>query len=488
MFFVLATKKRKVLQALLFLWGLASVSSAQAQEFSITYPHYEQYQRALKLEKPSRAQPPETLADAWASGYQTVLPLLFYEQEHLYNGAQHTMQELLKFWERYPKTESKDLYVYAELQTQLALLHFRYRHYWSAAWAFRAAYRNTRRAFESDSSFSGTQKLWGVLLCALGAVPSEYRWITSIAGLSGNYAEGIRLLRSIPANDVFYKESLLIRILLIDLGTETGYTLNEEELSRMQLLEDSPLANLLFIRRAMQSHADTVALEVLAQVPPDAYHNTPLFHYLAAELYHRSLDFSKSEHHYLEYLRYCPTCDLSKDALYKVGLLHWYQQDTTGYRAYCDQAVVTGNTTAEADRYAARQIRNPMPGVNSLLSMGRYSTDGGYYHRADSLFRLAEPKLTPSERLEHTYRVARLYELQGKMEKAMKAYATVVSTSELKGNYFGPNAAYRIAEWHAERKNLSVAKEWVNKAKKFRSYAYEQSIRDKLKKLEKSFP
>jgi tetratricopeptide (TPR) repeat protein len=475
-------------QVFLFLCCILSAIASKAQDFSITYLHFEQYQQALKLEKASRATPPASLADAWIQGYQTTLPLLFFEQEVLYAGARHRLEELLLFWENQPKTSPKDLYVYAELQTQLALLHFRYRRYWSAAWAFRAAYRNSRRAFYADSTFSGNRKLWGVLQCVMGAVPSEYQWIASVVGMPGNYASGIKLLRSIPPNDVFYKESLLIRILLIDLMPESGYVLNEEELSRMHLLDDSPLAKLLFIRRAMQSHADSVAMGVIAQVSEENFRNTPLFYYLAGELAHRSLDFEGAKAGYKEFLSHCANCDLSKDAWYKIGLLHWYTQDTAEYLANCAKALEAGHKTVEADRYAQKQAKTPLPGVIPLLTMGRYSMDGGYYTSADSLYRKAKPLLKANEQLEYMYRIARLLELQGRYKEANKAYTDVVASSATRGTYFGPYAAYRLATWHSEQKNFRSAKEWIAKAKKFRNYAYEQSLRDKVKKLEQTFP
>lgn len=351
-------KKRMALTVLLFsFYSLAYAQDSLGRKGDLSYDQYQRYQQVLELQ---HLRSPLSLlqisstdpVEWWIEGYALFTELIFKEQPVYYPTASELLDIYFRQLDEKNLGHSWSEYMKAENRLQSAVLHLRYGSYWSAAWDFRKAFRYSEKSFKQNSDFSGNQKLRGTLLCIVGMVPSNYQWISRIAGMRGDFNQGIKLLSSIPPNDIFYKEALLLRKVLSEQSGKKEVQLSAEEHERITLMEDNKIAKLILIRQAMQQHSDTIAIRLIEGITPAEYASLPLLYYLRAELFLRAGYYGNARPNYMSYLAACPSCDLSKDATYKAALCAGLAGNTLRYKEELSKVQSVGKTLTDADQYA----------------------------------------------------------------------------------------------------------------------------------------
>ncbi|MCX6185373.1 MAG: hypothetical protein NTU43_00050, partial [Bacteroidetes bacterium] len=91
------------------------------------------------------------------------------------------------------------LYCQADIHLQWAFAKSQHGDYLSAALDFRAAYQLLQKNTILYPNFIYNNKDLGILNVILGTIPDGYKWIANIAGLSGNFEEGMSLMKNFIA-------------------------------------------------------------------------------------------------------------------------------------------------------------------------------------------------------------------------------------------------------------------------------------------------
>src|SRR5690606_12438361 len=104
-----------------------------------------------------------------------------------------------------------------------------------------------------------------------------------------------------------------------------------------------------------------------------------------------------------------------KDSYYKLFLSKWLSGDDQQAKLYFELAKKKGTTSAEADKYAARQVAINVWPERTIMKI-RLATDGGYYTRAEARVnaRTEVDYQTLQDQVEFVYRKARMYDKQEK--------------------------------------------------------------------------
>lgn len=118
-----------------------------------------------------------------------------------------------------------------------------------------------------------------------------------------------------------------------------------------------------------------------------------------------------------------------------------------------------------------------------VLLKARLLFDGGYYRDALGLLAKQPATAFPSfrDQLEFTYRLARIYDRQGKAELAMGLYESTFKNGAAHPYYFAANSALHIGQLYESKNERTKAKVYYKKVLELRNHEFQNSIDQKAK-------
>ena len=171
----------------------------------------------------------------------------------------------------------------------------------------------------------------------------------------------------------------------------------------------------------------------------------PFWNYEKGHGYFYAMKLDNAEKELLSFINTFKGNFYVKDAYEKLSLIAYLQNDLKKANEYRAEVIKKGNLITEADKLAY-QNANAKIWPNLLLLKARILSDGGF--QAQALNVLADKTsldfTTEEDRAEFSYRLARIYDLMGDKELAIKYYkSTIVKGKNLK-QYFAARAALQI--------------------------------------------
>ena len=331
------------------------------------------------------------------------------------------------------------LYAQAEMYIQQAFVKVKLREYVSAASDVRRAYRLIDNNSLQYSSFPLNQKLYGLLHIIIGSVPREYHWLVELAGMDGTVSQGTEELNQLykTVNNTpydCYKEEILFYL-------SNVYSIYhaDDELKLMETLmmvqpysTGSPLMRYCVSSILMKLGKNDDAIRVLEE--PESYMTSYPFNFLYYKLglaKLRKLDYSaKSD--FEKYVSSFKGQNYVKSAWQKIAWINRLTGDMQGYYAALAHCKTDGVSFIDEDKDALNEANAAEP-VNTLLLRSRLLFDGGYYERAQTELSGMPIDSFPRYRdqLEVTYRLARIAQKTGNMERAIDFYQKTIKIKKL---------------------------------------------------------
>lgn len=416
-----------------------------------------------------------TLADA--------LELLISEDENLfeqYEARYHERVDAL----RKERESAAQLFALAEIRMQWAFVYLKFGHEFDAVWNIRQANQLVQHGRKRYPQFSWYAKTSGLLNILLGAVPEKYQWVLSLLNMTGSIDKGLAELRTAgtTGTDLALESRLLL--CLVD-----AFMLQQHEtaLAGLQLLlseqPDNRLLLFLGAALAIKNSESEKALGLLQSL--HARHQglpLPYANYLTAEVYLHKGDYAQAIAFYQKFLHEYKGLNYRKDAWYKTGVCQWLTGNDAAAQESFAKARTEGKEAIEADKYAARSLaESTLP--SRKVSRIRYSTDGGYYEEALALVRTVEEADLPNlkDKVEFTYRQARLYHKLNRLPEAKEEYRKTIVRNGDEPWYFAPNACLQLGYIFQEENNLTEARNYFEKAIAYKRHEYKNSIDAKAK-------
>lgn len=349
-------------------------------------------------------------------------------------------------------------------ETYKALRHFYY------------AYRNLRQGEEADPGHAGKLRNRGLITLIIGSVPDEYRWLLKVFGMRGEIEEGFGYLEeyyAFSSGTDRVEACLLIKYArqtldpgkldkdtdrdcqsdpltlevyanaLSDLGTGNSRKIVKDLGNYRQEEEERVFPyNDLVLGEARLNSLDSSA-------------NMPLERFI----------LNHSGRHYKHY------------AWHKLSWYYALNGEWDRYRTARQQVIDSGEPFLDADRQAMSEAIDTLP-LNTRLLKARLLFDGGYYREAlENLEDIPDiPFHNERDSIEYRYRLARIYDRLGNMEKAVKNYKQVINSGEGTQWYFAPNAALHLGMIYESAGNIEKAMEHYRECLKINKSAYKKSI------------
>lgn len=458
-----------------------------AQREWITADIVKSYEQALNL-NPDEARvllkKAETPQQVYIASLTDVLELLITEDNTKFTQYESDFTSRLDQLNKLKPSTADVLFAIAELRLQWGFTYLKFGHEFDAAWNIRQAYLTVQECKKKFPDFTPVKKTSGILEVMLGSVPEKYQWVINLFNMNGSVETGLHELKLIQTEN----PSLAFEAALLNYLTQ-GFILQQTSVAISgidSLIEHNPQHRLaLFLGGcvAIKNSESEKALGYFTRLKklndglPIAYAS-----YQLAEVYLHKGEYKLAIASYKKFLNHYTGLNYVKDAYYKIGVCHWLSGHAKDAELYFKKAKTAGNESTEADKYATRSLAENN-NLNIKLSKIRYATDGGYYAEAEAIAATVSDKDLPSkkEKIEFTYRKARLYHKKGSLSEAKFYYTETIATSINDTWYFAPNACLQLGYIYLDENNSQEARKYFEKALTYKKHEYKNSIDSKAK-------
>jgi len=241
--------------------------------------------------------------------------------------------------------------------------------------------------------------------------------------------------------------------------------------------------NYLFTVFLIKNSKSDEALSIIKSTSSNnPLYNIPFIHYHIGEIYLQKGEYQNAIDSYQIFLREFIGYNLIKDTHYKIALAYWLLNDQSNALTYADLARNRGITETEADKHADRQLKYDQLPNQTILKI-RLLTDGGYYDEARDVISKSDQNNFNQlmDKVEFTYRIARLAHKTLELETAIKEYLKTVDKANNNQWYFAPNSCLQLGYIYLKLNKPEKAKFFFKKATEYKKHEYKSSIDNKAK-------
>ena len=424
------------------------------------------------------------LLESGADLYQS----FFNENIAEYNNFYPRLEKRIDLIKAGPKNTPYYLYSLGLLHFHKAILAIKFDKNIEAVLDFRKAYMLFKENKDLYPKFSPNNLYFGLLTTVIGAVPTNYQWMLNIFGFKGSISKGNEMvLGYINSKDEYSKmamnEALLIYPYLVmnfegntkkafDFIEHTGYDFKKNHVHAY-------MATNLYLNHQQPLKALDIATNI---EQGDAYLAIPFWHYELGyvKFYEMKLDHAEKE--FTQFVNSFKGNFYVKDAYEKLSLIAYLKNDIKKANEYRAEVLKQGNLISEADKLAYQNAKsNGWP--NLLLLKSRIFSDGGFQVQALKI--LADKTTldftTEDDKAEFSYRLARIYDLLGDKEQAIKFYKSTIEKGKNSKQYFAARAALQIGFIYEDMKDYTTAIVFYKNCMEMKNTAFKNSLDQKAK-------
>jgi tetratricopeptide (TPR) repeat protein len=375
-----------------------------------------------------------------------------------------------------------------EIKLQWALIKLKFDSDFQAMWSLRQAWSAAKKGHEMFPEFKPLWKAYGLLNVAFGTIPEKYQWIAGLFGLKGDVDEGLRYLNELYGSKHLMAVESGLLLALVHTYFYNDYAKSNKYI--LQLNSKIPESLLLVFLESSILMKESRSEDALGRLVVfnekhsngSTYTPLPYLHYMHGEILLQKGQYRQAIKSYQRFLQSHKGKNTVKDATFKISMCFWLMNDISNAEKQIKIAAVSGQTKNEVDKNADKIIRDgKMP--NQVLLQIRYFTDGGYFDQADSVINVTRSNQfkNSKDRIEFSYRIARLNHKKGNIEAAKSGYHKVIDSQGTEPWYFAPNACLQMGYIYKSEKNSEHAISYFQQAMKYKNHQYVYSIRQKAK-------
>lgn len=480
----------------LLCWGFRLADAGTVKYFDFNnrckdaYNHIYalKFQSATELLNTEKQQHPDNLIPEYLNHYILFLKTFIGEEQQYFSALKNSTNRLNKLIGEIPEGSPYKNYLLAEINLMTAFNKIKFKEFVGGALEVRRAFKLLEQNNRKYPGFLLNYKSLGLLHAFIGAVPENYQWLVTIAGMNGDIQSGINELRRI------YESSDSNESEFSFMHRETGfiYLFTKQQLqpdinSTLSLLRemnvtDNPLEIFFACNLYYSAGKSEKVLDMLNKFnyPEDSY---PI-HYLSyikglAELGELN---TESFSNFNNYVKLYKGNSFIKAAYQKLAWTELLNSDTVGYRKWMSLLLTKGNTFTDEDKQAEKEAQNKtIP--NIYLLRARILFDGGNYKEALHLLATPDEGDIPSveNKLEYIYRLARVFDKLNNTDQAKTNYEKTIRIGSAMKEYYAAAAAVFLAQIYEKEKNFTEAEKYYRQALSMKNHDYQNSLDQKAK-------
>ncbi len=385
----------------------------------------------------------------------------------------------------------------SEMYLQTTLLNGQFKEFFSAGLNFYKSYKYTEENIENFPDFIYNKKIKGIHDLLISIIPKEYESIFSFLGFKGSYEQGKKNI-----NDYYdfakTKKGLNIEAIMYKFFVVSQF--GKDEQAPLNFLNEEKydtstniVLNLCYTLALKQTGNTDKVIEFIEkkEISPDKY-AIPHLYYLIGSLKFTRLE-DDANIYFEKFLKYYKGEHFIKHTNRKLAWYYFIHDDKVKYNYHVNKVLTEGFDIIEHDRQAFYELSDTVT-PNKTLIMARLLFDGGYYIKAKKLLidNASEfKKINLKHQVEYFYRLARIYQVLKKFEKAKKYFSHTLNFGEsISQYYFVPYAAYNLGLITEMEGKYKEAKDLYKKCISMNNRSYYISIDRKakmaLERVEKS--
>ncbi len=379
------------------------------------------------------------------------------------------------------------LYLLGSIHLQGALVKSVYNEYVSAALEFRSAYQYLNQNHKKFPAYLCTYKDLGALQALLGTFPDNYKWIVSIAGLSGSYDDGLKMLHNyiLHASKEPYIEqqqaAIFYTLIQLNFGTNKNLAWNfYEHYSKdyaVNLMQN-------YVRAYVAgkcAHNDDAIATLQAKPAGSDYEVIPYMDFLMGNYLLNKLDLEGAIW-LKKYITFNPGKYSVKESYQRLAWCALLQKDTLKFTVYHNLMQKKGRTPGSEEKLINADLALGIY-PNIQLVKARLLFDGGYYNKSEGILNTMNPFVLPGrfQRIEYEYRNARIAHELKNWAKAIKYYGNTIDHAQKMDTYLAPNACLQLGLIYMQLNYKENARIYLNKVSTYKNYDYKSSIQQKAK-------
>ncbi len=483
----------RVCSILIFSFCLFKASAQKQFDFNLNCVNA--YQAALSLKKKQAVQliekekqsNPQNIVPYFLENYTDFFELFLNEDPKLYQELRHKKKERLEKIENGPDQSALKKYMISVIYLQWASIDIKFGNRISAGLGFRDALKTINENRKKFPDFSPNLMISGPVQITASTVPKGYKWLSSMAGISGNMETGRQQMQKfMTATDswarLFRDEGIFYHCYL------QFYLLNQPE----EAIAFIRNANLDLVNKHLftfmaanlclnNKQSGQTKIIVNNRNQSAEYMPTTVWDYELANAHLFHLE-PEAEFYFKRFLRNFKGTFYVKDAWMKLAYHYLIHGNEKEYQKTLKMVLTAGKKEVEADKKAFNEAQSGIR-PNLTLLKSRLLSDGGYHREALQVLagKSSADFATPLEKLEFTYRLGRIYDDLGMEDKAKNAYEATVKYGEKSTAYFAARAALQNGLIFEKEANCTQAVAWFERCIGMEGHDYENSLEQKAK-------
>lgn len=379
----------------------------------------------------------------------------------------------------------------AEYYIQTAIARLKFEENVGAIYETRKAFKLLEENKKLYPEFKPTLKGLGFIHAFVGTAPKNYQWMLNLLGFSGTIDQGLKEMRELMSaaskGDYpwLHDETIVILTFLeMNLLSKKDDDQIRKRLNSITDIEEKPLMQFAkCVYYYANAENDSVIKLLSSRKIADDSYRLYYLDYMEGIARLNNLDVT-AEYCFKKYITGYKGKTFIKSACQRLAWTKLIQGDVNGYRQYIKLAGEkgSGNTFSDEDKQAMKEATDKeVP--NSILLKSRLLFDGGYYQR--SITEISGKPTTDfptlRDKLEFTYRLARIFDKTNKKEKAIQYYQQTIDNGKNFKFYFAANSALQMGLLYEEKGDKEKAATYYRQCLSMRDHEYQNSLDQKAK-------
>lgn len=433
----------------------------------------------------SRREDPKNVVPDYLEAAGLCIGLFLNENQASLKARQARLDAIIDRIEDLPESDPNRNLFLGEIYVAEAILNGKFRNNLTAAWQFYKAYQYLTENYARNPDFTPNYIPLGVLYCAIGSLPEDYKKLASLLGFEGDVGTGLGLLRKayfdVSNNGALDYYTNYAGFVYCYVSSQLDPSAGVDPRSLNMKLTSSSFLLYLQARISYENGHVKEAAHWLDRCPKgDAYANFYHLDYLHGR-YLLGLDPERAEILLKKYITESPTDLYKKSAWRYLSWVYLMQGNWQAEEQARLKVLATGSANTGADRQAELEARQPW---NHVLVTARIQFDAALYQEA--LSTLLETSIatcckTGEEQAEYHYRLGRIYQELADKDKALGSFEQALGIAGVDDCYALGNSALQMGLIYEEMRKTEQARNYYRKALRYDQYPFYEGIHQKAK-------
>ncbi len=440
-------------------------------------------QQLIDLEKRIH---PDNLIPLFLENYIDFFTLFFNEDPQQYSRRRMMMDTRIQAMNNGPASSPFFLFTKAVINFQWASVRLKFGYQWDGGWQLRRAFLDIKENQRKFPGFSPNSFYNGAMKVAVSTIPDGYKWLGNLFGLKSSGINGMQQLEQFLSERdewaMLFRDEATFHYLFLKFYISNERNDVFQYMRSHQLdIKNNYLFTYLSVNLSINNQQSSNAEQIINS------RNTSS-EYLQTSIWDLEMGYAKMNHlsadaaiYFERFLNRFKGSYYLKDVLHRLSWYHYLKGDMVRAEQYRKLVLQKGSTDADADKVAFKEASSAI-WPDKLLLSARLLNDGGYYMDALRLLQgKTQEDFSPGNRLEFTYRVARLYDDLGRDEESMAFYQKVILLGQHQKEYYAARSALQLAYIYEVRKESKTAVYWFGRCLRMKDHDYKNSLDQRAK-------